>query len=329
MGIGVAVVLVAAGSVLTGERVTVGTTKSTASAPGASPTHAVKTTRVKMPQSGVDEPLTTLVPLDCEVPKGTAATVNERPIEVVQVCNRLRFLTGGSSPAAGRQVLEQLIEAELFIGALEDRGMQISEADIRAELSRLAGDTGAANQAAAAADLARSELRASARERVARRLLVDALGHLEPTATDLRAAAPRPHDNAVVEAWIARLPSNASNEASARAQRNAAAGWESLLKGDEPLQQGLSRLPSFDLVQGSGEPALEAAVFAPGGSQWQRPVRTRAGWVVARAVSIERVQRGSDQSELHHAAETLVRQREEQRISSALRAAATIVRFVQ
>jgi hypothetical protein len=221
--------------------------------------------------------------------------------------------------------LEQLIDAELCFGALEERGVQISEADISVEASKLSNDTGVVSQEIPA-DLARSELRASARERVARRLMVDALGHLEPTAIDLKVVEPRPQDIATVEAWIARLPGNASSEASARAQKNAAAGLESLLRGEEP---GLTRLPAFDLARGSGEPTLEAAVFAPGGSQWQQPVRTRAGWVVARAVKIERVQPNVDQQDVRSAAVTRMRQREEQRILHELRAAATIVRFVQ
>jgi hypothetical protein len=255
-----------------------------------------------------------------------AATVNDRAIDVAQVCDRLRFVTGGASPAAGRQVLEQLIEAELFIGALEDRDIQISEADIDAELSKLASDPSIVGHAPA--DLAHPELRASAHERVARRILVDTLGSLQPSATDLRAVEPRAQASATVEAWIARLPGNASSEASTKAQKSAAAGLESLQRGEEPLQQGLTRLPSFDLTQGSGEPALEAVVFATGGSQWQQPVRTRAGWVVARAVSIERVQPISDVRDMRNAAKARVRQREEQRILNELRAAATIVRFV-
>jgi hypothetical protein len=274
----------------------------------------------------VGEPPPTPVPLDCEAARGVAATVNDRAIDVAQVCDRLRFVTGGASPAAGRQVLEQLIEAELFIGALEDRDIQISEADIDAELSKLASDPSIVGHAPA--DLAHPELRASAHERVARRILVDTLGSLQPSATDLRAVEPRAQASATVEAWIARLPGNASSEASTKAQKSAAAGLESLQRGEEPLQQGLTRLPSFDLTQGSGEPALEAVVFATGGSQWQQPVRTRAGWVVARAVSIERVQPISDVRDVRNAAKARVRQREEQRILNELRAAATIVRFV-
>jgi hypothetical protein len=268
------------------------------------------------------------VPLDCQTAEGLAATVSDQPIAVTQLCDRLRFLTGGTSPAAARQVLEQLIEAELFIGALEERGVQVGEADIDAEAKKLATDKGVAGPAAPT-DLTRAELRSVAHERLARRLLVDTLGELEPSAADLRAAVPRAQASATVEAWIARLPGNASNDASAQAQKRAAAGLESLVRGEDPVQQGLTQLASFDLTQGSGEPALEAAVFAPGGSQWQQPVRTRAGWVVARAVSIERVKPNADQQDVHSAAVARVRHREEQRILDELRSAATIVRFVQ
>jgi hypothetical protein len=268
------------------------------------------------------------VPLDCEAPQGIAATVNEYPIAVAQLCDRLKFLTGGTSPAAGRQVLEQMVEAELFIGALEDRGIEVTEGEIDAELRELATGTEAAKQFAAS-DLAHEQLRASAHERIARRKLIDALGRLEPSASDLRAAAPRAKIMATVEGWIARLPGNASNEANARAQANATAGHESLERGVEPVQAGLARLPPFELTPDSGEPALEAVMFAPGGAQWQPPVRTRAGWVVARALSVERVEPTTDQTDLRRAAEAQVRQREERRILAELQASAEIVRYVQ
>lgn len=327
LGIAAAVILVAARSVLISERAIGSIARPAVSASGVAATPAVQRKRVKVPPPSVGEPPTP-VPLDCEAAQGVAATVDDRAINVAQVCDRLRFLTGGTSPAAGRQVLDQLIEAELFIGALEDRGIPISEADISAELSKLTVETGVVDHAAPA-DVARSELKASAHERVARRMLVDAIGRLEPSAADLRAAVPRAQANATVEAWIARLPGNASNEASTRAQKSAAAGLESLQRGEEPLLQGLTQLPSFDLAQGSGEAALEAVVFAPGGSQWQQPVRTRAGWVVARAISIERARPSADQQALRAAAVARVRQREERRILDELRTAATIVRLVQ
>lgn len=328
LGIGAAVILVAVRSRLMKDRVveTDIAARSSVAAQGAVPAPVVTRKRAKVPRPSIDEPPPTPVPLDCEAPGGVAATVDDRSIEVTQICERLRFLTGDTSPAAGRQVLDQLIEAELFIAALEDRGIRISEADIDAELSKLATDMGAVGQPA---PRAHSELRASAHERVARRLLVDALGRLEPTAADLRAAVPQAQTSATVEAWIARLPGNASSEASTRAQQSATAGLERLQRGEEPLQPGLTQLPSFNLAQGSGEPALEAALFAPGGSRWQPPVRTRAGWVVARAVSIDRVKPSADQQDVRSAAEARVRQREEQRILNELRAAATILRFVQ
>ena len=328
IALGVAVALLAARTVLTSDRAARPAASHAASA-ALTPTARIAAKRLYgVAPTGAADALPTPTPLDCASGQGVAATVNDRPISVARVCERLRFLTGATSPAAGRQVLEQLVEAELVSSALEDRGMSVTEGDLDAELRTLDPDAAGASQAASS-DVARSELRASARERVARRMLVDALGQLEPSAADLRAVVSRSKVIATVDAWIARLPGNASDDASAKVRANANAGLDRLRQGADPSREGLARLPSFELTQGSGEPALDAALFAPGGSDWQAPVRTRAGWVVARAVSVQRVQSGAEQDDPRRAALARVRHSEERRILDDLRAAAAIVRYVQ
>lgn len=260
-----------------------------------------------------------------------AETVNGRKITLGRLCERMKLLTGGTAPNMALEVLSRLEEEELVAGALEERRIRVTEAEVEAELSKLAGATGGAEQG-----LTAEVLRTEAVARANKRKLVDALGRVEPTSAELKIELLRLEREANrrkvdVEGWIARVGANAPSEAVHAAERDALKLATALRRGERPGTTALTRLPSFELAEGDGEPELEELLLRqPSGGAWQLPVRTRAGWVVARATPSKHTAPGQAPTEedARRGAAEQKRKAEERRILDELRERAAIVLHV-
>lgn len=289
------------------------------SAPGA----ARATVPSGPPASAAPVAATASVPLDCAHGESVAATVNGRPITVARVCERLLFLTGSTSDASrAAEVLDVLVDAELVASALAARGIEVPAARVDAETRAIDPGTGRPTH---------PQLATVARERAALGVLVEHSAHLEPTADDLSAVTSRGRGaTATVDAWIARVPGDASEEDEHAAEAAATSALERLRADRDPSAPGLAHLEAFELEAGQGESELEAAMLGPDGEKWQGPLRTRAGWVVARATGVDRDPMPRDpRIDPRQAAAVLVRKREEDRILGELRAAASVERYVR
>ena len=253
-----------------------------------------------------------------------------RELSVERLCAALRRMTGQTGATLARSILDRMIAAELVSVALAARGVVVSDTDVAAELARLPAEATKPETLAAQGidlELLRSELR----ERLERRRLVDTLGDLAISEGDVDAelaTMSAARAAVMVDGWLLRVAPNAAAARQASAKQQIEAASAALRKGTEPA--GLEKLAPMRVDHGGAEPELEARVFAPGaGAGWQRPVRTRAGWVIARVVGPADAAAAPSRDEARRAALARQRVREEQRLVQALRARAEVQEHVR
>lgn len=302
-------------------------------------------------------------------PAGIVATINGQEIRAERFNAELARLVGDLDrvPAErvsqqARALLDRMIEAELVRQALAAAGGEVKEGAIDEELGR--GARPAAGKAGAELEkelrrqgLTLSDVREQIRDRLARRRLLELRSQLAISDAEVRseyerepARFARP-EQARVRVWIAAAPAGAAagtgtgavsataaagEGPSERARMAASAFATAVLGGADPAAaaaaHGLTGRPAFDLSRDSKEAELVTAVMAltPGG--YSAPVRTRAGWAVARLQERRPAEpRSFDeaQADVRKALQGQRRRTEEGRLRAELRQGARIVEHVR
>lgn len=290
----------------------------------------------------VDATRTVVGPFRC--PDGPLARVDGEAILGTEFCPRLLRLAGGDSKSNGeamqrqaRMLLDQAIDARLFEKAALRAGAVVTDVQVDEALAiQLAK---APSSTAAARDL--SELRTQLRTRLAQNLLVSRKVTGGVTDQEVRSEYERHPDKwgtpaaVTVEAWLVPSLSGATPEADEAARKRLTAAAEELARGEEPNGHTggtalVKRLP-FDVPQDSPEVELVQAVFSVREGQFSRPVRTRAGWLVAKVVGRKDPERRPFQdvaAQVRQALEAQRHQAAKQALLAELRQSAKIERLV-
>lgn len=233
-------------------------------------------------------------PLDCRVPTGAIARIDARPVAAAAFCAELLVLTGGASPTAttmtrqqASALREQFIDAALVEDALNRAHAEITDAEVEAALAKRASP-----------QLDDPALRAVVRGQLRRRLALARLATLAPSAPvtedELRAeydAHPEQWNaggHVELETYLAR-PAAATSAASDAAQARALRFLQHRGEESDPVaarQEKLEHRAQVALRADGGETALWQATARLAPDMWTEPVRTTAGWVVARVIAV-------------------------------------------
>ena len=281
---------------------------------------------------------------------GVVATVNGRPIAASRLYALVDRLAGDAARTPpverrrqARALLDRLIDQELADQALAALKLQVTPKEIDDALLAQVQAHGGASLAALEATMRREgatldDARAPIRARLGLRKLAEAQRRGDVTDAEVRAeydrapaewGSPR---STVVDGWIARFPPAASADEIERT-RVAADGFARAVQGGEAAANAaasgrVAALPRFGVTPGSGEAELEEVATAIAIGSLSPPIRTRAGWVVVRAVERhDAVVRPFEEvrAAVRQALAARRRQAEERRVLEELRASADIV----
>lgn len=285
---------------------------------------------------------------------GPVATVNGRDIPADKFNAEFDRLMGKSARVPSdrlhriaHNILQRLIENELREQAIEREHVELSEPEFEAAYkeftSRFVDAEGHFDEAAFQQELARSklsvdELRRQIREQGMQRKLVEKLGRVEVSESDLKAfydANPSAWVEAAardVRPILVRVPAEAPPDQVNRAQALAQEAYKALKKGGdfEQIARGFgdAPLPPLHIVRGAGDPELEKAAFQLKVGEVSAPIKTRWGFYVLRLLD-KSEQRQRPYSEVHDEIQrTLTGRRmylEDRRIVAELRKKADVV----
>ncbi|MBI5609997.1 MAG: peptidyl-prolyl cis-trans isomerase [Deltaproteobacteria bacterium] len=295
----------------------------------------------------------TAVLLDCRQPAGDVARGTKVTVSAADLCAdylRLTGKTGRVTEAIDRRIardtLDRLLDERLVAAALAEAHTAVSAEEVDAGLARL--HMADPTRPEAAEQLKRQGVDvAVVRREVKKRLELERLLTLravtEPIDSEIMAEYQAHPERYVkggvrvsVQAYLARLPRDATPEAVAKALGQAQTFATAVQKQEPdklaPQLRTVAPLPPFDITDGELEPDLAQAVQKLQPGQWTPPVRTRAGWMVAKVLDRKT---GEPRPLREVAAQIVVRLRESRRVSegkrvlAALRAEAEIAILVQ
>lgn len=255
---------------------------------------------------------------------GPVATVNGRDIPADKFNAEFDRLMGRSARIPpdrlhriANNILQRLIETELRQQAIESEHVELSEPEFEAAYkeftSRFVDAQGHFDESAFQQELARSrlsvdQLRKQIREQGMQRKLVEKLGRVDVSESDLKAfydANPSAWVEAAsrdVRPILIRVPGDARPDAVHKAEAQAQEAYKVLKKGGDfeqiARQYDDTPLQPIHILRGSGDPELEKAAFALKVGEVSPPVKTRWGYYVLRLLE-KNEQRQRPYSEVH------------------------------
>ncbi len=242
--------------------------------------------------------------------QGTVGIVNGHDISAEKFNAEFEHLVGNNARIPperlhriAHNVLQKLIESELRAQAIAQEHVELTDGEWeqawREFNSRFVDGQGHFDEVALQNELARThltmeQLRAQIRDQRLQRKLVEKLGHIELSETDLKTFYDA-NQTAWMEAAardvrpiVVKLPPDAAADAVEKARLEAQAASQGLRKGADfeeiALKYAPEPLPPLHLVKGTAEPELEKVAFALKIGEVSEPVRTRWGWYVLRLI---------------------------------------------
>ncbi len=255
---------------------------------------------------------------------GPVATVNGRDIPADKFNTEFDRLMGRSARIPpdrlhriAANILQRLIENELRQQAIEKEQVELSEPEFEAAYKEFTSrfvdaqahfDESAFQQELARSRLSVDQLRKQIREQGLQRKLVEKLGRVEVSESDLKAfydANPSAWVEAAsrdVRPILIRVPGDAQPDAVHKAEAHAQEAYKALKKGGDfeqiARQFDDTPLQPIHIVRGSGDPELEKAAFSLKVGEVSAPVKTRWGYYVLRLLE-KNDQRQRPYSEVH------------------------------
>jgi hypothetical protein len=297
------------------------------------------------PEAGAAAAPTVHPVLDCAAPAGDAGRTDKGSVSAADLCGEFLVLAGKKARVTtpiergiARQTLERMLDEQLIAAALAEDHTAVTEADVDAGFAEL--DVHDPARPSLTEQLKRqgvdvAVVRRELRRRLQRTRLVEHRGQTEPKQAEVVQEYQghpelyvKPGGGTKVQGYLSRVAPHASAEADQKAHKTAEA-FALAARTQDPAAMLLKDKPEtlapFVVEAGGLEPGLAAALANVAPGQWILPVRTKAGWLVAKV--LERVQ--GQRLELAEASPSIVvrlrelkRVAEEKRILATLRAAA-------